>query len=176
LAERELKTPFLGEERYRALLQNALTYLREERDLRGFDPVKGWIHASAHTADLLNALARNTFLKTDDQPLLLDALAKRLSSANEIFTYGEQDRLAAVASELAMRPDFQAAAFKKWLADLNTADQQVWKDSPPKLALLRTFENDTYFLRALAVYLETDSASPAVTETRAAVRQALRNR
>src|SRR5258708_8404239 len=41
LAERDLKMPFLGEERYRALLANALAYLRDERDLRGVSPTLG---------------------------------------------------------------------------------------------------------------------------------------
>jgi len=40
IAERELKTPFLGEERYRKLLEAALNYLRDEKDLRGFDAEK----------------------------------------------------------------------------------------------------------------------------------------
>src|SRR5260370_12571940 len=47
LAERDLKMPFLGEERYRAFLSNALAYLRDERYLRGFDPTLGWFHSPA---------------------------------------------------------------------------------------------------------------------------------
>src|SRR5262249_42087264 len=66
LAERELKTPFLGEPGYRRLLDSALRYLDNEKDLRGFDAGKGWIHSTAHTADLLAALAANPrFTKQD---------------------------------------------------------------------------------------------------------------
>lgn len=57
LLRRELSTPFLGPQRFQAVLADALEYLRQERDLRGFDPTKGWIHATAHTADLLANLA-----------------------------------------------------------------------------------------------------------------------
>ena len=57
LARRELKTPFLGPVRFQALLGDALAYLKDERDLRAFDPSKGWMHATAHTADLLSNLA-----------------------------------------------------------------------------------------------------------------------
>ncbi|MCK7495333.1 MAG: DUF2785 domain-containing protein [Comamonadaceae bacterium] len=42
-----------------ASLDDALAYLRDERDLRGIDPSVGWIHATAHTADLLKFLARD---------------------------------------------------------------------------------------------------------------------
>lgn len=50
LAERDLKSPFLGDARFRTFLDEALTYFKDERDLRGFDPAKGWIHATANPA------------------------------------------------------------------------------------------------------------------------------
>jgi Protein of unknown function (DUF2785) len=176
LAERDLKAPFLTEERYRDLLSAALVYLKDERDLRGFDPTLGWIHATAHTADLLSALAGNRFFRSDDQARLLDAIAARLSSAHEIFAYGEQDRLALAAATIARRNDFYSAAFDRWLAALDAADQRVWKDSPPKIDLLQTFENDTYMLRGLAVYLSASPPSSAVAGTRDAVMKILQGR
>jgi hypothetical protein len=176
LAERDLKMPFLGEEGYRALLANALAYLRDERDLRGFDPTLGWIHATAHTADLLAALAANPLLKNEDQGRLLDAIARRLSSAHEIFTYGEQDRLSALAATIVARKDFDSPAFHNWLSALDAADQKVWKDSPPHLELLQTFENDTYMLRALAASLSGNVSAPAGVEAQKAVLKVLQKR
>jgi hypothetical protein len=176
LAERDLKMPFLSDDRYNAFLANALAYLRDERDLRGFDPKLGWIHATAHTADLLAALAANPLLKTEDQARLLDAIARRISSAHEIFAYGEQDRLAALAATIAARRDFDAPAFHAWLSALDTADQRTWKDTPPHLDLLQTFENDTYMLRGLAAYLCGDVSNAAVVDARNAVLKVLQGR
>jgi hypothetical protein len=176
LAERDLKMPFLGEERYRAFLANALAYLRDERDLRGFDPTLGWIHATAHTADLLAALAANPLLKNEDQGRLLDAISRRLSSAHEIFTYGEQDRLSALAATIVVRKNFDAPAFHNWLSALDAADQKVWKDIPPHLELLQTFENDTYMLRGLAAYLSVNVSAPAGMEAQKAVLKVLQER
>lgn len=176
LAERDLKMPFLGEERYRAFLANALAYLRDERDLRGFDPTLGWIHATAHTADLLAALAANPLLKKEDQGRLLDAIARRLSSAHEIFSYGEQDRLSALAATIVARKDFDAPAFYNWLSALDAADQKVWKDTPPHLELLQTFENDAYMLRALAAYLSVNVSGPAGMEAQKAVLKVIQKR
>ena len=175
LARRELKGPFLGPERYQALLSEALIYMKEERDLRGFDPVKGWIHATAHTADLLAYLAGSAALKTEDQARLLGAISQRLSSAHQIFSYGEQDRLSLIAASLVERKDFDAAAFKQWLSDVN-ADQKVWNDSPPKLELLQAFENDTYMLQALAAHLSTETETPPIADARKSVLQVLRRR
>ena len=176
LAERDSKTPFLGEQRYRELLTSALAYLKDERDLRGFDPVLGWIHATAHTADLLAALAANTLLRIEDQARVLEAIAMRLISAHEIFAYGEQDRLALAAATIARRKDFDAAAFDRWLTALDAADQTVWKDSPPKIELLQNFENDSYMLRSLAVDLCEGPANSGVSGARAAVMKVLQRR
>src|ERR1051325_334535 len=115
LAARDLKAPFLGENRFRALLNGALTYLRDEHDLRGFDAQKGWIHATAHTADLLAALAENKFFTKQDQERVLKAITQRLATANEIFSYGEQDRLANVAAVIASREDFDNGRVNTWV-------------------------------------------------------------
>jgi hypothetical protein len=176
LAVRDLKMPFLTEERYRALMTDALAYLKDERDLRGFDPGLGWIHATAHTADLLAALAGNPLLGRENQSRLLDAISGRLSSAYEIFMYGEQDRLARAAATIVLRKDFDAVGFAKWLAAMDAADQRVWKDSPPKLELLQAFENDTYMLRGLAVYLSMSPSNPAAVDVQNAVLKVLRAR
>src|SRR5256885_5263596 len=93
IAERELKTPLLGEARYRKLLAAALEYLKDEKDLRGFDEKKGWIHATAHTADLIAALARHPLFTEADQAKVLEAVGRRLGTARAIFSFGEKDRL-----------------------------------------------------------------------------------
>jgi Protein of unknown function (DUF2785) len=175
LAERDLKMPFLGEQRYRQLLESGLAYLREERDLRGFDPVLGWIHATAHTADLLAAMAENSLLHIDDQLRMLDAVATRLSSAHQIYSYGEQDRLARVAATIALRKDCDTASFEKWLSKVDESDLRAFKDSPPKIELLQTFENDTYMFRGLGLYLWSTKGN-ANASSRDAVMKILRQR
>ena len=58
---RDNATPFLTEPEFRQILAGALKYADQERDLRGYDPIKGWLHATAHTADLLKFLARSRY-------------------------------------------------------------------------------------------------------------------
>lgn len=163
LAERELKSPFLGEARFRDLLENALNYLKDERDLRGFDPVKGWIHATAHTADLLAFLAANSLLTVEDQSRILRAVSERLSSADQIFAYGEQDRLANVVATIVGRKDFDAPAFHQWLTNLNEVDRKVWNDTPPNDFLLKRYQNNSYMLQALAARLYMQPKTAVVT-------------
>lgn len=176
LAERDLKSPFFTEDRFRALLDRTLAYLQDERDLRGFDPTKGWIHATAHTADLLAFLAANPLLKVQDQSRILLGVSQRLSSAHQIFSFGEQDRLANVISTIVARKDFDAAAFHQWLTRLNELDRKVWNDTPPNDNLLKTYQNNSYMLEALAVRLYVLPKTPAVTAELDEVTQIIRKR
>jgi Protein of unknown function (DUF2785). len=181
IAERELKTPFLGEVQYRKLLSATLDYLRDEKDLRGFDAVKGWVHSTAHTADLLAALAGNPWFTKQDQAAALNTIAQRLASAGEVFTYGEQDRLANVIAAIASRSDFDLEGFKSWLGDLDSSDQAVWKDSPPKLPGLTRFQNDSYLLRAVVSHVLARESlgrqpAPAAVEVQKAVLKSLGRR
>ena len=176
IAERDLKTPFLGEQRFRTLLEQALAYLRDEKDVRGFDPAQGWIHSAAHAADLLAALVQNPFFTKQDQSSVLDAIAVRLASAGEVFTYGEQDRLANVVAVIATRPDFEVKGFNSWLASIDAQDGSIWNDSPPNAAALKRFQNDSYMLRAIVPQLLQRPSSPASLQVQQAVLKSLQRR
>lgn len=175
-AQRDLQQPFLSPAQYRELLSSALAYLRDERDTRGFDPIKGWIHSTAHTADLLAALARNPHFTPAGQQALFAAVEQRLSSAGHIYTYGEQDRLAVTLLVVITRDDFQLATFQNWLQSLEQ-DSVVWQKSPPDLLQLALFENHSYLLEALLARMPSQTPlSPAATQARDAARAALRKR
>lgn len=176
LAERDLKMPFLGVARYRGLLDAALAYLAAERDLRGYDPAKGWIHATAHTADLLKYLVGNPLLTRDDQRRVLVAIADRISSAGQVFLQGEQDRLAQAVVAIALRRDFDAASFDRWIIRLRDTVRQAWRTSPPTSATLATAQNTTYFLQALYVRLSMENLTGDAVASRAAVLTAMRPR
>jgi hypothetical protein len=176
LAERDLKTPFLGPERYHALLNAALEYLASERDLRGYDERKGWIHATAHTADLLAALARHPALKPAEQNQMLTGIARRLATAPEVFTQGEQDRLAQAGAALTLRPDFDATAFDAWLTTLRATTRQSARTRPLTPAALAIVQNNTYFLQALYARLSMETLEGPAATSRVKVLEALRGR
>lgn len=80
IAARDLQTPFLDEQEVRALLERAVDYSAREQDLRDWDPELGWIHAVAHTADLLKFLARNPHVDAAGLERILGAVERRLST------------------------------------------------------------------------------------------------
>jgi uncharacterized membrane protein len=175
IAERDAKTPFLGEARYQQLLADAVTYLQSERDLRGYDAKLGWIHASAHTADLLQALAASSLLTKEEEKQILSAIAIRLTSAPEVYTHGEQDRMAAAVLAVIRRPSFDTANFDGWLTRLQDEDKRIWAN-PLTPETLARYQNHTYFLQALAVRLLLEPESSRVTDFKARVLGILRTR
>ena len=175
IAEREAKAPFLGEPRYHQLLADAVTYLQSERDLRGYDAKLGWIHANAHTADLLRALADSPQLTKEEQRNILSALAIRLSSAPEVYTQGEQDRMAAAVLAVIRRSDYDVASFDSWLAKLQDEDKKVWAN-PLTPETLARYQNHTYFLQALVVRISLEPDAPRIADFRKRLLEILRTR
>jgi hypothetical protein len=176
LAEYDLKAPFLGASHYRALLTDALAYIKGERDLRGYDEHKGWIHATAHTADLLKILAGNTLFTKNDQQAALAAIADKLSSVSEVYTQREQDRLAQAVVAIVKRADFDGPSFDDWLDRLKKEDKAISSNRPFTLAALARFQNHTYMFEALLARMSMENLSPAGARARDALINVLRTR
>jgi Protein of unknown function (DUF2785) len=153
IAERELKTPFLGPGTYHSFLNDALQYLHDERDLRGYDGKLGWIHATAHTADLLQALAMNPMLSHEEQARIYDGITERVRTAPDVFSQGEQDRLAQTLLAILDRKDSDRQLFDTWLNAVESDDKAVWQITPLKPERLAVYQNHTYLLQALFVRL-----------------------
>ena len=162
LAALEDADPALDEAGYRKLLDSALAYLRDERDLRGLEPQLGWIHATAHTADLLKFLARNPRFTAADQVRLLDAAwSKMTAPGTPVFTHAEDERLAAALLSVVRRPDFDPAILDPWLARFVALEKQVWSKAPPDPATLDASQNARSLLRSLFVLLSPPAQGTA---------------
>ena len=175
IAERDLKAPFLGESRYHQMVAGALDYLQAERDLRGYDAKLGWIHATAHTSDLLQALASNPMLKADEEARILDGIEARLAFAPEVYSQGEQDRVAQAVVAVIRRPDFKPELFEPWLARLKEQDERTWAEPLTPQSLAR-YQNHTYMLQALAVRLELEPESSRIATWRQQLLTLLKSR
>jgi len=167
--------PAMDEAGYRKLLDGALAYLRDERDLRGLEPQLGWIHATAHTADRLKFLARDSRFTAADQARLLDAAwSKMTAPGTPVFTYAEDERLAAALLSVARRPDFDPTILDPWLARFVALEKQVWSKAPPDPQTLDASQNARSLLRSLyvALALPVPALPGAPTAAEAAARDA----
>jgi hypothetical protein len=161
LAALELQDPVLDEDGYRRLLDDALAYLAAERDLRGIDPRVGWVHATAHTADLLKFLARDPRFTPADQARLLDAAWLRMTApGTPVFTHAEDERLAAALLSVTRRPDFDPASLEPWLERFVALEKSVWQQSPPEATALDAAQNARNLLRSLHLLLSLPKPDP----------------
>ncbi|CAL9580849.1 DUF2785 domain-containing protein [Streptomyces sp. enrichment culture] len=90
-----------------------------ERDLRGHDAELGWLHAAAHGADLLAALARQP---GQDPARLADlAVARLLAPTEHVFDAQEDDRLAYALAQVLSHPGLDAETSTAWLGPVERA-------------------------------------------------------
>jgi hypothetical protein len=170
LAGTDNRDSFLTPEEHARLLEAALAYLAAERDLRGFEPRVGWIHATAHTADLLKFLGRSPKLAPGGAARIAGAVEAKLAAAGTPFVWGEDERLARALLSLVRRPDFDPAPFDAWLGRLEAAQAAVWEAPALDPAAYVAVANQKQALRALAVQLAAEAEPPAPV---AALRQRL---
>lgn len=174
MARREAREPFMGTERYHQIVAETIGYLQAERDLRGYDANLHWIHATAHTADLLAGLAGSSQMTRQELEDALNAVAVRLKTAPDVFTQGEQDRLAGAVIAILRRSEFDEAEFAKWLAGIEEEDSDVWtKTTPERLA---HYQNHTYMMQALIARLALEPDSARVTNCKQKVLAVLKDR
>jgi hypothetical protein len=156
LAALDNERPFLTDAEFRGLLSDGLGYLAKERDLRGYDERVGWIHAAAHTADLLKFLSRSAKLKTTDQKRIVEAIAGKLEGAGAAFTHGEDERLARALLSLARRPDFDPSSLQAWCQRLKIAETNLWDAPAFDHDRFIALQNEKNALKSLAVLLSAE--------------------
>jgi hypothetical protein len=142
----DLDKPFLTQDEFQTLLDDAISYLAAEKDLRGFDPKVGWVHAIGHTADLLKVLVRSPKLPPGGAKRVLDAIAAKLAVCNGWFyDYGEDESLARAVVSILARKDFDPKGFAAWLGSVAAISKGLW-DRPgtidvPQFAAARNVRN-----------------------------------
>ena len=158
IAARDLTAPFLDGPEVQAFFDRTLDYFERERDLRGFDATRGWMHTVAHTADVLKYLARNPKLASGSHVRLLAAVRVKIESSDAVFVWGDNDRVALALHAVVRRNDADSAALASWIEHWMSEYQTLWAGGPHVDA--RRFarvENARQVLRSLFVALSNDS-------------------
>jgi hypothetical protein len=169
---RDNADPVLDPDGYQRILTATLSYLDAEKDTRGYDETKGWMHSAAHTADLLKFLARSRYATTADQGRILDAIARKLN-ASSVLTYGEDERLARAVLAIVNRRDFDSAAFTQWTQRSRPA---AIRTERPSTAQLQVAQNVKNMFSKLDVLLSADDKpTDSVKVARDAVQALLKN-
>ena len=172
VAAAELKRPVLSQEQFDSLVEIATDELVLEPDLRGHDPTLGWLHATAHTADLLKFLGRDDRLTGPQQDRIINAIVHRLSHGSA-FAWGEEERLAGPLRSLVLRKDARLTVLSAWLQTLPPANQALWTSPVLDPDAYAQLGNAKGTLRALYVLLSASERTPTVDQTRDQLLEAL---
>lgn len=89
------------------------TWYVGEKDLRGYDPERGWLHAVAHGADFFGACGATG---QGDPRALLDALTRRLvAPTTSVWRDQEDDRVAHALTLALSHPGLEQPTATEWL-------------------------------------------------------------
>ncbi len=162
----ENQNPFLTKAEVRDLLNKALIYLNAEHDMRGYEPVKGWVHPTAHTADLLMVLACSQHLgKAELERILESIAAKLIHSDTGIYLYNEDERLVTAVMAALRRNLLEMGFLEKWLDGFLHPDGQSWQEAHLTEQGQRAYYNVKTFLRSFYILLDKVENPPAARET-----------
>jgi len=121
IVARDVRAGFLADGQRRAILAAAHDYAHRETDLRGHTATRGWVHAAAHTGDLLAELAALAGLSDGDRAVILDAVAGFVVRKHgQILHDGEDSRLAAAVIAVA-RHGIAPDALATWISAIEAA-------------------------------------------------------
>jgi hypothetical protein len=162
--------PFLTADEFARITNAAIAYLRDERDVRGHDGARGWLHSVAHTADLLKFVLRSQHLTKAQQGEALAAITDKLARTDVALTHGEDARLARAVLALLLREDLERLAALAFLRELAQAPAE-----PPNAPALAHAHNRSGLLAQLHLLLAAETrALPRLDAARALVLEALR--
>lgn len=158
LLSADRQSPWLDEKEWRTVFSAVLRALEQERDLRGYVPEqnRGWAHAAAHAADALEDLARSPLAGPAERLHMLEAIRRRLLSADRVFVHDEDDRLAAAAETILTQGEIASEEWTDWLERFGEAPGPEAKPFAGEGRI-----NARLFLQRLDVRLSADARESA---------------
>ena len=143
---RHREAPFLGG----AVVEvkaRVLSYLNQEQDLRGYVEGKGWAHAVAHAADVLDELVKCPEIDTAGVLELLACIRERACTPLHVYAHDEEERLSYAAVSAFERSDVPDESLKAWIRQFE--DEARRCPEYDAVEGYRLFVNLKHFLRAL---------------------------
>jgi hypothetical protein len=176
VVEADNRSAFLEPEELQAWLDTLVTYLKNERDLRGYVPGKGWAHALAQVAETLRLLALNRRLSPETLRRILDVVGARITApVDEPFRYYEDEWLAYAVRTIFRFKPLGVEELKQWLAGLtDPAGHETWKEPPRSPSEAAARYNTASLLRSLYFQLAASrERPPTAAQLVPAVREAI---
>jgi Protein of unknown function (DUF2785) len=176
VVEADNRSAFLEPEELKAWLDTLVTYLENERDLRGYVPGKGWAHVLAQVAETLRLMALNRRLSPETLRRILDVVGAKITApVDEPFRDYEDEWLAYAVRTIFRFKPLGVEELKQWLAGLtDPAGHETWKEPPRSPSEAAARYNTASLLRSLYFQLAASRERPATAaQLVPAVREAI---
>jgi Protein of unknown function (DUF2785) len=90
---RDNKENFLTQTTIEKVKDQLIQYIKNEKDLRGYVPGKGWAHSVAHAADTFDELVKNPKISGDLYPEILQPLWSKMFVSDSVYIHHEDERM-----------------------------------------------------------------------------------
>ncbi|GGH54821.1 membrane protein [Paenibacillus silvae] len=124
LLTRHKETPFLSNERIHQIKDTVFHNIRNEKDYRGYDETKGWAHAVAHAADVLEDLAQYNELDEADLSTMLDLIYEKMTISKRIYSDGEDERMVKPVMCILNRNLLSQTYILQWIQRFGTVENE----------------------------------------------------
>ncbi|WP_339836997.1 DUF2785 domain-containing protein [Paenibacillus sp. FSL R7-0272] len=121
---RHAASPFLSSERIHQIKDVVFHNVREEKDYRGYDETKGWAHAVAHAADVLEDLAQYNELDEADLSTMLDLVYEKMTISDRVYSDGEDERMITPVMCILDRNILSQASVQQWIQRFGTVENE----------------------------------------------------
>ncbi|GGA22524.1 DUF2785 domain-containing protein [Psychrobacillus lasiicapitis] len=153
----------VDEDLVRKVIDTTHDYMTRENDLRGHVARKGWAHAVAHGADLLDSVIKHPLATEHDARKVLQHIARFITIANG-YQDDEEERLSYSFVTLT-KHQLQETEITNWLLELHQF--LVYKEAKADGALQPYYANLAFknFLKSTYFLLEKEAIQKDLKET-----------
>lgn len=154
---------FLQQEDMAWVLERLTTYLKGEKDVRGYVEDKGWAHAPAHAADAVEDLAQSPYLESADLQELLQALSIKVMESSVAYIYDEDQRMAQAAVTILSRNLLEQEELAGWIEQLQSKRNGVVNEGRTLQEIGQMSLNIRLFMQSFYFAIQDNKAEPFAT-------------
>ncbi|RZT24019.1 MULTISPECIES: DUF2785 domain-containing protein [Fictibacillus] len=115
ILNRDNRIKFLSRKKYEQMIERICSYCDLEKDYRGYLEGKGWAHAPAHIADVIDECMKNSYTALNECAKLWYALLALTEGASEVFEAEEDERISLAAVTMIELKKVPLPVFIEWL-------------------------------------------------------------
>jgi len=155
ILDANIRRKFLPVEIIDQTFTSALSYLEKERDTRGYVAGKGWAHAMAHGAEMLQSLVQSPQIDVENFPDILSTIETCLFKDTATYIDQEEERFVGVVKAM-MDRGLQGSVLERWIILMLSRMANLYASEGFSYRYYRANVNVNNFLKSLYFRLKFD--------------------